>query len=270
MAAILLVAALLSKSMPVTLPAALLWFTHHRIGRALVAAAALFALTLAPALGFIDYGYMQFSFVADRFQYLAGLSVIAAFTGTAAFFAAGRRYAGKIAPLALIVVLAAFGMLAWYQAGIYRNGIVFFEHVIFHNPLARDAHANLGAEYIEAGRFEDGLEATLIATRLRPEYGGAHLNLGLAYMRLDRLQEAKEAVLRALELDPRSREARQNLGEIHRQLGEHQAAEEQNREAISIDPDYASAYAGLGQSLFQLERNAEAVESFDRAISLGG
>ena len=43
-----------------------------------------FALTLGPVLGFVDYGYMLSSFVADRFQYLAGIGVLAVLLGAAA------------------------------------------------------------------------------------------------------------------------------------------------------------------------------------------
>ena len=248
---------------------ALLWFGRRRIGRAPAAAMAFFAITLAPSLGFIDYGYMQFSFAADRFQYLAGLGFIALVTGAGARLAARHALLAKSAPAALAVALAAFGVLTWNQAGIYRNGIVFFEHVIAHNPEARDAHANLGAEYMSAGRNEEGLEVTLIATEQRPEYAGAFLNLGLAYMRLDRLREAEAALSRALELDPDYRDARQNLGEVLRRREEYRAAETQYHEALRIDPESAAAHAGLGQTLFQLERYAEAVEAIDRAIEAG-
>ena len=249
--------------------AALLWIGRRRIGRAPFAAAAFFALTLAPSLGFIDYGYMQFSFAADRFQYLAGLGPIALVAAVGAFFAARRDLPGQAAPAALALALASLGAVTWNQAGIYRNGIVFFEYVIAHNPTARDAHANLGAAYMNAGRNEEGLEATLIATELRPEYAGAFLNLGLAHLRLENLREAEEALLRALALQPEYRDAKHNLGEVLRQQGNHQGAEARYREALNIDPDYASAHAGLSQSLFQLGRNAKAVESIDRAVELG-
>ena len=249
--------------------ALLLWFGRHRIGRAPAAAAAFFAVTLAPSLGFIDYGYMQFSFAADRFQYLAGLGLIALIAGAGAHLAARHGLLEKAAPAVLAAALIAFGAVTWNQSGIYRNGVVFFEHVISHNYTARDAHANLGAEYMNRGRNEEGLEATLIATAQRPEYAGAFLNLGLAYMRLGSLRESEEAVLRALELDPEYRDARQNLGEVLRRRGDHQAAETQYREALRIDANYTAAHAGLGQSLFQLERYEEAVESIDRAIGLG-
>ena len=51
---------------------AALWVLRRRIGRGPFAGAAFFAVTLSPVLGFVDYGYMQFSFVADRYQYLPG------------------------------------------------------------------------------------------------------------------------------------------------------------------------------------------------------
>ena len=46
-----------------------LWRMRNRTGRAPLAAALFFGVTLSPVLGFVDYGYMQFSFAADRFQY---------------------------------------------------------------------------------------------------------------------------------------------------------------------------------------------------------
>ena len=56
---------------------ALLWFGRERLGRGPLVGVVFFAVTLSPVLGFVDYGYMQFSLVADRFQYLAGIGVMA-------------------------------------------------------------------------------------------------------------------------------------------------------------------------------------------------
>ena len=63
------------------LVAVLLWYFRHRIGRAPLAGALFFVVTLSPVLGFVDYGFMQFSLVADRYQYLAGIGVIATLVG---------------------------------------------------------------------------------------------------------------------------------------------------------------------------------------------
>ena len=70
-----------------------LWLLRERIGRGPLAGALYFALTLGPVLGFVDYGYLQFSFVADRFQYLAGIGVLAVLLGAAAH-AVGKLPAG--------------------------------------------------------------------------------------------------------------------------------------------------------------------------------
>ena len=53
-----------------------LWHFRHKLGRGPLAGALFFVVTLSPVLGFVDYGYMQFAFVADRFQYLAGIGVM--------------------------------------------------------------------------------------------------------------------------------------------------------------------------------------------------
>ena len=59
--------------------AATLWFMRHRVGRGPLAGALFFAVTLSPVLGFVYHDYMEYSVVADRFQYLAGIGVISSF-----------------------------------------------------------------------------------------------------------------------------------------------------------------------------------------------
>ena len=55
----------------------LLWRFRQRIGRAPLAALGCFVVGLAPVLGFFDVYYFRYSYVADHFQYLAGIGLIA-------------------------------------------------------------------------------------------------------------------------------------------------------------------------------------------------
>src|SRR5262249_6329783 len=48
-----------------------LWLARARVSRGPLGAVLFFAITLGPALGFVDVFPMRFSFVADHFQYLA-------------------------------------------------------------------------------------------------------------------------------------------------------------------------------------------------------
>lgn len=135
----------------------LLWFGRDRLGRGPLAGVLFYGVTLSPVLGFVDYGYMQFSLVADRFQYLAGLGVLAVLLG-AATFAVGRlpsalrTGAGGV----LVVILAVLGTLTWRQAGIYRDPVTFFSHIVALNPEARAGQLNLMRPLTVQGQVRAG------------------------------------------------------------------------------------------------------------------
>ena len=250
--------------------AAVLWFLRDRIGRGPLAGALFFAVTLFPVLGFVDYGYMQFSFVADRYQYLAGVGLTAVLVGAAAHGAgkltgeAQRR--GVMAGAA--AVLLVLGALTWRQAGIYRDGETFFSHVIAHNPTAREAHRNLGEALTREGRWEEALAAFHIAVEHAPEDAREHSNIGAALIMLDRLDEAEEPLRRAIALDPRSVYALQNLAAAEAMWKRYDEALALYRRLAEAAPRNPSAHHGMGTALFHLGRLDEALESLERALAL--
>ena len=249
--------------------AAALWLLRHRIGRGPLAGALFFAVTLSPVLGFVDYGYMQFSFVADRYQYLAGIGLTAVLAGAAAHGAgklpeAGRKGAMGVAGVVLIVL----GALTWRQAEIYRDGVTFFSHVIAHNPTAREAHRNLGEALTREGRWEEALAAFRIAVDLAPEEAREHSNVGAALIMLDRMDEAEEPLRHALALNPRSRYALQNLAAMEAMRKRHGEALDLYRRLVAVHPRNPSAHHGMGTALYHLGRLDEALDALERALAL--
>ena len=249
--------------------AAVLWFARFRLGRGPFAAALFFAVTLSPVLGFVDYGYMQFSLVADRFQYLAGLGVLAMILGAAAG-GAERLPAGARAGAAgvLVAVLALLGALTWRQAGIYRDGVAFFSHIIALNPDARHAHLNLVGPLAEAGRHEEALAAGRTGVQRSPDDADAHSNLGRVLVLLERFDEAETVLRTAVELEARHLNALQNLGESLRKTGRHEEAAEMYRRALDVDSELVPGHAGLGMALFETGRYEEALAALDEALAL--
>ena len=249
--------------------AALLWLGRRRLGRGPLAGALYYAVTLGPVLGFVDYGYLQFSLVADRFQYLAGIGVLAVLIG-AATHAVGKLpegfHSGAWGLAAAAVLL--LGTLTWRQAGIYRDEITFFSHVVALNPEARDAHLNLGSALFEAERFDEGLAASRIAVEQRPDSAGALANVGRALVYQGRFAEAEEHLRRARELDPRSTTAHQNLGEALRKQQRYLEAVESYRAVLEIDARFALAHAGMGMALFEAQHYAEALAAMEQALAL--
>ena len=249
--------------------AAALWGLRRRIGRGPLAGAAFFAVTLSPVLGFVDYGYMQFSFVADRYQYLAGIGPIAVLTGAAAY--AARRVSARWRMAAAgfaAAVLAVLGTLTFRQAEIYRDGVTFFGHIVAHNPTAREAHRNLGEALVKAGRLEAALAAFRIAARQAPNDARDRSNVGAGLIMLGRIDEGAEHLHRALALDPRSVYALQNLAATEAMRKRHTEALRLYRRLAEVDPRNPSAHHGVGTALFYLGRHAEALEALDRGVSL--
>ncbi len=252
--------------------AAGLWLARRRIGRGPLAGALFFAVTLGPVLGFVDYGYLRYSFVADRYQYLACIGVLAVLIGGAAHGVGrlpDRLRAVRIGACALTaVVVAALGALTWRQAGVYRDEITLFSHVVAHNPAARDAHLNLGNALNMAGRYEEALEVSRIAVEQRPDSAAAHSNLGAVQMNLEQFDAARGSLRRALELQPGDPANLQNVAEALRSQGRHEQALAVYRDVLAIDPQFALAYAGMGHALYHLERREEALRTWATAFSL--
>ena len=245
---------------------ALLYRYRHRIGRGPLSGALFFAVTLSPVLGFIDFGYMQFSFVADRYQYLAGIGVLAVIVSAAVHYAG--RLPGAWQRVVLLIALATMGVLTWRHASIYRDELTFFNHVIAHNPTARNAHLNLGKALFEAGRREDGLAAIQIAVAQRPTSFKAQLSAGLMLMHLSRFDASADHLRRAIELNPNHRDAHYSAGMVFANLGRIDDAEHHYLRAVEIDPSHFEALTNLGAMLIGAGRFEDAASHLHRALGI--
>ncbi len=251
--------------------AAALWFLRRRIGRGPLACALFFAVMLSPTLGFVDYGYMRYSFVADRYQYLAGIGVIVFFAAAAAWGGAKilPDLPGKAARGAALALFVLLGVATWNQTSVYKDEVTLFRHVISLNPDARTAHLNLAYGLLHSeGASEEALAAARVAVKKRPLYHSSHNVLGAALSGLGRYEEAEGHLRRAIELNPRYAPAFLNLGESLRRRSQYKEALEAYLAAVRIDPDYPLPYVGMGYVLFGLKRYEEAASSMKRALLL--
>ena len=248
---------------------AALWFLRHRVGRGPLACILFFTVTLSPVLGFIDYGYMQFSFVADRYQYLAGAGIIVLLSAAAV---AGANKLGGLPKKGLAgsapVVLLLLGAATWNHASIYKDHTTFFGHIISHNPQARGMHLNYSLELYRRGRLEESLVAARVAVEQTPDSHRAHKRAGLTFYKLKRFNEAEKHIRRALEIGPRDAKMLVKLGESLKHQGRLTEALEAYREVIGTEPGFASGHVGHGLILLALDRREEGVASIKRALAL--
>ena len=247
----------------------MLWFFRHRIGRGPLAGIVFFAVTLSPTLGFVDHTYMLFSFVADRYQYLAGIGLTAVVIGAAAYATGRLPDVGRNAVLGLTVVaLLVLGTLTWRQAGIYSDDVTFFRHVIAHNPQAAGAHLNLAKALIALNRSAEAVAAARVAVEQRPDSHDAHVNLGIALSHVERLDEAETHFRRAVKLAPHESGPVANLGVLLQRRNRLDEAETYLRRALDVAPRDLSVLGNLAKLLDMRQRPDEALDVYDRLIKL--
>ena len=83
---------------------ALLWWFRKGWGRPLLFAWGFFCVALAPVMGFFDAGFMQFSLVADHYQHIAIIGVIALVSAGIALW--GQRAKGGMLRTTMVVIIA--------------------------------------------------------------------------------------------------------------------------------------------------------------------
>ena len=246
-----------------------LWHFRLQLGRGPLAGALFFAVTLLPVLGFVDYGYMQYAFVADRFQYLAGIGVLAVVIGAVAYGVCHlpdlwQKGALGVAAMALVVL----GLLTWRQVSVYQDNETLNRHIIALNPQARSVHLNLSKALYKQGRYAEALETARVAVAKRPDFSRAHATLGEVLNALGRSEEAETHLRRAVVLNPQEQNAYLNLGAALYKQGRYEAALEATRVAVEQRLNHAPAHYNLGVILKELGLFEEAEKHLRRAIAL--
>ena len=255
---------------------AALWLARERIGRGPLAGALFFALTLSPVLGFLDFGFMGFAFVADRFQYLASIGPIAVFVGGAVRGVNRLRRRGRAGALAAAgTVLAVLGLLTWRQSWIYLDDLAYARHIASLNPQHYIGQARLSYQLNVAGDHDGALAAArrsvaLAEGRRGVDWGSAYGALGQAQLLLDRPVEAEAALRRAVEHWPRRRWTGTQLV-LARSLVRQARYEEGlalYRTLLVDEPGDDLAHFQMGIAFLESGRLEAAVDSFGQALAV--
>jgi tetratricopeptide (TPR) repeat protein len=235
-----------------------LWRARQRMGKGPLVAVLFFAGTLGPALGFVNVFPMRYSFVADHFQYLAGVGLIV-------LGAAGLNRMPRVIPATLVVVL---GVLTWRQAGIYTDTETLWRKTLARNPDCWMAHNNLGLLLKNQGRIEEAMEHYHKAIQFNPNHFEALNNLGNALAAKGRFDEAIENYYQAIRINPNYDKAQYNLGNALAAKGRFDEAIKNYYQAIQINPNNSEVLNNLGSALAAKGRLDEAVTQYRKALRL--
>jgi protein O-mannosyl-transferase len=237
--------------------------------RAAIFGCGFFVAALLPVLGFFDIFYFRYSFVADHFQYLASVGLIALVVGASATVCRRTRQGDRgLGTLVAIIVLLILGVLTWRQAGIYQDLETLWNDTLTKNPECWMAHNNLGDLLLKEGKVSDAAWQYEQGLRFKADDAIAHYNLGLTLARLGRQPEAAEQWEQALRIRPNYADAHNNLGNVFLREGNVSDAIGHYEQALRTKPDYAEAHYNLGLALARLGREQEATVQWEQALQI--
>jgi len=246
--------------------AALLWTLRRTPARGLLFALAYFVLALMPVLGLLNMYWMQFSLVADHWQYLAIMG-IAALAGAACERLTrlpGRaRYAG---PTLAALLALTLGVLTHQRARILATEAALWPDTVARNPDGWLPRNNWGVLLIKQKKFEQAIAQCSQALRIKPDYWVAHYNAGNAYLESGRPEQAMRHYSESLRLKPGNPAALNNMGYAAARAHREDLAAHWYSRALEVDPFYNSAHVNLGDLLWREHQLEQAVFHYSQAL----
>jgi tetratricopeptide (TPR) repeat protein len=240
------------------------WTLRRRVGGGPLVALLAYGITLFPALGFLNVYPMRYAWVADHFQYLAGIAPIALLAALA----------NRIPRPAALALLAVLGIRSWSEAHEYRDLETLWRSTIETAPRAWIAPYNLGKMLSNRGETEAALPLFRRTLEIKPDHADAHNEIGNILLQRGEVVAALAEYETARRLDPAWPITWFNLGSAREGAGDLRGAEEAFREAIRHAPVVARRYKGgvspmpwrahvrLGRILAGSGRPGEAAEQF--------
>jgi tetratricopeptide (TPR) repeat protein len=253
-----------------------LFAMRKKWGNGLFIAASFYAISVAPALGFVNVAPFRYSFVADHFCYLPSLGVIAAIVGVACWLL--RRVLAEhpqahTAGAALVVIIAA--LLGWqthHRLRDYTTVESLWEDTLEKNPRSWLARVNLGRLLRDRGELD---QAEMQFQRMIEDWpdwwepvAGGHNGIGTVRMMQGDFEGARLQFEHAAQIHKHPVEARFNLGNALYELKRDADAIEQFRQALDMQPSHAKARLRLAMALERRGELDEAESAFREALQL--
>lgn len=242
---------------------------RHGRGAPAFFALSYFLLALLPVLGLLPMSYMRAAWVADHFQYLANVGVIAWLAaGAARAWQRGATLERRAVAGATAAIVAVFGVASFVRASDFKSELALWSDTVAKNPGAWQAQGRLGAALLGRRNLPAAAEHMQAALRLNPDDPDTRNNLGIALVGLGRIDEGIEQYRQSLRLNERQFIAHANLADALAAQKRYPDAIVEYHAAIKFRPTLAPLHYRLAMALLNAGRVDDAIASLQQADRL--
>jgi tetratricopeptide (TPR) repeat protein len=228
-----------------------------------------FLLALLPVLGLLPMSYMRAAWVADHFQYLANVGIIAwVAAGAALAWRRGSLLQRRAVAGTVGAVVALFAGASFVRASDFKSELALWSDTVAKNPGAWQAQGRLGAALLARRHLAAAAEHMQVAIRLNPDDPDTRNNLGIALVGLGRVQEGIEQYRQSLRLNARQFSAHANLADALAAQKRYPDAIAEYRAAIAFRPTLAPLHFRLAAALLEAGHVDAAITSLEQADRL--
>lgn len=247
------------------------WGMRGKWGRGPLCAIASFLLFVAPALGFVSVYPMLYSFVADHFQYLGSIALVAGGVSCVAMILqriTNREARTRVAVVLTAIMLIVLGTRSIAQSANYFDAETLWRETSKVNPDSFMVYNNLGQELAKRGLIDEAIVHFERARELKSDHAPIYNNLGLAALHKGDYASAEANYAQALRVDPKNVRANANMGDLRLRQRRPQDAIPFLTAAIEIGGPNAVLYDSIGLALVMSGRVDDAKRAFIKAIEL--
>jgi tetratricopeptide (TPR) repeat protein len=220
-------------------------------------------------LGLLKMSYMRAAWVADHFQYLADIGIIA--LGCAAGTLLWRRASQlgrKLVAGGGIALVGVFAICTFTRALDYRSEYTLWSDTVAKNPDAWQAQVRLGAALLARNEITAATAHFAQGARLKPDDAETRNNLGLGLVSQGKVAEGIEHYRASIRLKDAQFFAHANLADALASQKRYDEAILEYRSALHWNPTLVPLIFRLGTALMDSGKLDEAIATFEQAKTL--
>lgn len=221
---------------------------------------------LVPMSGLVQVGLWPA--FAERWAYLPAIGVFMAVAWAVPEILTGFRFKKQSLALAAGLVIVVFSLIAYRQAGFWRDDLSLFSHALAVEPANSVALSCMGDYYMKVGLTDKAISFYRSSLEINPGDPTALTNMGIALIRAGRLEEAQPYIRRALAALPSDPQLHRALGIALAGSGRIAEALESFSRAVALDPNNPDLHVDYALVLARASREDEALSHYARALRL--